>query len=369
MLVSALGEERAAQVAKDQASSALYRLLRTAELADHDVAPLVADVVSRRELDTADSIAEVLHYRVERRLAADAERQAEAFVSRSYSSRTPLTSTLPADVSAYVRNIARAMDERAAHLAVQAAAAAPAWAERLGPAPEDPLARMEWTERAAAVAAYREHFGFTSEQDAIGPRPGAGNPERRAAWDQAADALNIRGVEREMARHTEGELANLIDAYRREEAWLPPNVNDRLRTAHIAARESEGNAARLRAQLDAALARRCRADRHRGTAQPGGGARRADARPGRHPRGDRRGALRRGGERRRRLRRGPCRPRGAAASRDRPGDPPPDGGPEGTGARARHRRSSRTGDHAGASTRADEAHAAARATWPAATRT
>ena len=253
MLVAALGEERAAQVAKDQASSALYRLLRTAELGGHDVAPLVADVVSRRELDTADSIAQVLHHRVERRLGtAEADRQAGDFVSRSYSSRTPLTSTLSASVSAYVRDIARAMDERAAHLAMQAAAAAPAWAERLGPAPEDPLARMEWTERAAAVAAYREHFGVTAEQDAIGPRPGAGSPERRAAWDQAADALNIHGVEREMARHTEGELANLIDAYRREEAWLPPNVNDRLRTAHIAARESEGNAARLRAQVDAA---------------------------------------------------------------------------------------------------------------------
>jgi conjugative relaxase-like TrwC/TraI family protein len=254
-LCSTLGNERGARTAADPASGALYRLLRTAELDGHDVPALLAEVASQRELDSAESVAQVLHHRIGIQLAqarpVGEERQAEEFVSRSYSSRTPVTMSLPTAVSGYVRDVARAMDERAAHLAVEAATTAPSWAERLGPAPEDPLARMEWTERAAAVAAYREHFGFDSEREAIGPRPGEGSPERRAAWEQAADALNIRGTEREMARHTEGELRNLIDAYTREEAWLPPNVNDRLRTATIAARESEGSAARLRAQLEA----------------------------------------------------------------------------------------------------------------------
>jgi hypothetical protein len=116
--------------------------------------------------------------------------------------------------------------------------------------PDEPLARIEWTERAAAVASYREHFGHNSEIEAIGPAPRAADSDRRVAWEQAADALGIRGAERDMARHTEGELLNLIAAYTREEAWLPPNVDDRLRTAHIAARESEGSVARLRVQLE-----------------------------------------------------------------------------------------------------------------------
>ena len=273
LLTSTLGEEQATLVAQDEASRSLYRLLHSAERDGHDVTRLLSGAVHRRELDSAESIAKVLHYRVERELreatpsvpperAAEtveaeptedaAKREAERFVLRTYQSRTPVMASLPTAVSDYVRRLAESMDERAAYLGTQAAAAPPAWAEKLGPVPADPIARLEWEERAGAVAAYREQFGFDSETEEIGARPGAGNPERRVAWDQAADALGVRDVEREMAGHTVGDLANLIDRYRREEAWLPPNVNDRLRTAHIAAREAEGSVARVRARFEAA---------------------------------------------------------------------------------------------------------------------
>jgi lysophospholipase L1-like esterase len=64
-----------------------------------------------------------------------ANRRAADFVSRSYVSRTPLTATFPTRVSDYIRAVAETTDEEAAQLAVEAAGAPSAWAERLGGAP------------------------------------------------------------------------------------------------------------------------------------------------------------------------------------------------------------------------------------------
>jgi hypothetical protein len=60
-----------------------------------------------------------------------ANRQAADFVTRSYVSRTPLTRTFPGRVSDYIHAVAGITDEQAAQLAVEAAGAPPAWAERL----------------------------------------------------------------------------------------------------------------------------------------------------------------------------------------------------------------------------------------------
>jgi len=64
-----------------------------------------------------------------------ANSQAADFVSRSYVARTPLTATFPTRVSDYIRAVAETTDEQAAQLAVEAAGAPPAWAERLGGGP------------------------------------------------------------------------------------------------------------------------------------------------------------------------------------------------------------------------------------------
>lgn len=64
-----------------------------------------------------------------------ANRRAADFVSRSYVSRTPLTPTFPGRVSDYIRAVAETTDEQAAQLAVEAAGARLAWAERLGGGP------------------------------------------------------------------------------------------------------------------------------------------------------------------------------------------------------------------------------------------
>jgi len=51
---------------------------------------------------------------------------------------------------------------------------------------------MQWTERAGAIAAYREAHGYRSEADPIGPAPLARNVEARAAWEGAYEASAVQ---------------------------------------------------------------------------------------------------------------------------------------------------------------------------------
>jgi hypothetical protein len=80
----------------------------------------------------------------------------------------------------FVANLAAAMDARRARIGEHAALTAPAWAVNAsGPVPADPLQRLEWTERASAVGAYRELYGIDSDTDPVGPEP-VNSPEARS---------------------------------------------------------------------------------------------------------------------------------------------------------------------------------------------
>jgi hypothetical protein len=67
--VEILGEEIAADIARDEAAEAFYVLIRAVEREGHDVASVLARVLNIRELDTAESIAQVMHWRVARQSA------------------------------------------------------------------------------------------------------------------------------------------------------------------------------------------------------------------------------------------------------------------------------------------------------------
>jgi hypothetical protein len=184
---------------------------------------------------------------------------------RSYTDRTPARDD---DIGRYVAQLAEAMDRRTERLGEEAAQSPPSWAtERLGPVPDDPTARAEWTARDASVAGYREQFGHEDPAKAIGEAPGRGEPERRGAWQQAASALGMAGNEQDVAARSEGELRNHVAAYDRETEWIPANVDDRLRVAHLAQREAEGGAARRQAEQDAMLPGDPRRDTHAQRAQ------------------------------------------------------------------------------------------------------
>jgi conjugative relaxase-like TrwC/TraI family protein len=239
------GDELASTVAADDAASALWRRMRSAELAGADVDQVIRDAVEQRELDSADSVAEVLAWRVDRQLS-----DAETAAPKSYVERTPERDD---PIGAYTRQLAQAMDRRVEELGNRITDERPEWAtKQLGPVPEDPLERMAWSERAGEVAAYREAYGYHREDDAIGPAPGRGNVEARAAWDTAYGALAAPEDERLIAARDDAELRNLISDYGREEAWAPAYVDDELREANLAGRDYHTQLVLERAELDTA---------------------------------------------------------------------------------------------------------------------
>lgn len=149
-------------------------------------------------------------------------------------------------VGRYVQGLAQAMDQRMADLGEVVAQTLPRWAqERLGALPADPLAREEWAQRAAKVAAYRETYGHESEKDAIGPAPSRGNIDARAAWEAAYRALGEPADTVDVAAATDARLRDLVERYRREELWAPPHVADDLRNAHLARDDYRASALQL----------------------------------------------------------------------------------------------------------------------------
>jgi conjugative relaxase-like TrwC/TraI family protein len=253
-LAELLGSEMWAKVEADPATPALLRAVRAAELAGRDVDQVLERAVGRHELDTAESIAQVLHYRITLDTPAPAGVQ-DLNEAGSFLARTPELTDPQLD--AYAKAIAAAMDERIGVLGERAAAEPPAWAAALGPVPEDVLERAEWTRRAGVIAGYREQHGWHGT-DAIGPAPHRSAAEDRAGWHAAWTALGRPDEQRDLAAATRGELANAVQTWERTEALAPPNVDAELRGAYLAADfcDREARHCHLEAEAHAAAGRR-----------------------------------------------------------------------------------------------------------------
>jgi len=113
------------------------------------------------------------------------------------------------------------------------------WVDRLGPVPEDPAARLEWAERAGTIAAYQEIVGG-SDDDPLGPRPGPGQPDVRARWEAANEALN--GLPVAAAQISGEDLQARVDRAAQLVTEAPEVVLDRLRQAHQEARAEQTRA-------------------------------------------------------------------------------------------------------------------------------
>ena len=144
------------------------------------------------------------------------------------------------------------MDDRTGRLGQQTAKIAPAWAvTALGPVPADPAARRDWEHHAAAVAAYREAYGYDHPGDPIGPEPGHQAPEQRAAWYEAfaalrpADGPDVRAL-------PDGRLWLLRDSHATQTAWAPRHTGKDLRLARLAALDASLSAIRADAETAAA---------------------------------------------------------------------------------------------------------------------
>jgi conjugative relaxase-like TrwC/TraI family protein len=241
----ALPTDLASQALEDPACTWLWRSLREAEAAGLDGAYVLQQAVASRTMNGARDVARVLDSRVRHMLDGV---QPQAF--RPWTERVPSTDS--ADLDRYLRELAEAMDDRVRRLGEHAAATQPLWARQaLGPVPSDPVARLEWEQRASLVAAYRERYGFADPAQPIGPAPAKTSPEARAAWHAALSALGrVDGID--LRACTDGELWLRRSTYERETAWAPPYVAEELRLARIADRDAHVNAIRAEHQLRAA---------------------------------------------------------------------------------------------------------------------
>ena len=239
-----LTPDERARLAADDAFGTLERLLRTAELAGHHPEKVLTAAVTARSLDSATAPAQVLHYRIakrlEGRLTPRIHDSAADLIPHHLRDDAAAATLGAADQqrAALLRAYADAADNRRHELGARTAADPPAWAlDALGPVPtgdtgEAVVARQEWEHRAGWAAAYRELVGHTDEHDALGTAPGAGRVEHRMLYRAAHEALDLPEAGDEEAGMTTGRLRCRAAAYERERAWAPRWVEDELAATH-----------------------------------------------------------------------------------------------------------------------------------------
>ncbi|MGP3691157.1 MobF family relaxase [Streptomyces sp. IBSNAI002] len=237
----------------------LAAALQAAEqMADADVDQLVDEAEPAplhfedlmRQNDAYQQYAEVLHAgqdnEVAQRQAAERAEQWEAM--DSYTARTP---HFDGDLGRMMQEWAVEMDERTERLGQRVAEQQPAWAiDRLGPVPEDPIARAEWEQRAGRVERYREAHGYDHERNAIGQAPPKGSLDALADWERARRALGVDEQQADIARASDETLRQMVERGEREEDWAPPYVADDMQKAFTAQRDFADQATQmeLRAQ-------------------------------------------------------------------------------------------------------------------------
>ncbi|MFY7069009.1 AAA family ATPase [Nocardiopsis changdeensis] len=239
---------------KEEALSTLGRMLTRLEMAGYPADTILDQAISSRELGTAEEISQVLYWRID----GDADKHgidvasldpSEQQINATWSERTTDLGVPAIDVARH--DIAQRMDERTRELAERAAHQPPRWlVEHIGPVPADTRTRErdQWMQRAGRVLAYREQWMHQAESDAIGPAPSRANPEQRAAWLAAHDALGAPEGVRDLSGASLGELYVLRAAYERETRWAPAYVAEELRAASLQARELDQQVSHLRAE-------------------------------------------------------------------------------------------------------------------------
>lgn len=183
-LAAVFGHQQAAVMLADPAGDALL-----AELNHHpDLVAAIATAAAERELGSADSVAQVMQWRLEklRDLHADA--------ADGPGGPLPWLPAVPDGPTGELRDWTvqrgQAIAARSEELAALVDADRPAWAAALGDRPAEPAAARDWDRAAALAAAYREQFAVTDEASILGPDQPAKGAQGRAR-DIAAEAIRV----------------------------------------------------------------------------------------------------------------------------------------------------------------------------------
>jgi AAA domain/TrwC relaxase len=225
----------------------LYRTMRSAELAGSDPGEVVRQAVQSRDLNGARDIPAVIDARMRPSVNVMAPQP-----DGRWADRVPQVAD-PA-IRRYLGKLAVLMDERRERIGEHAAEHQPAWAVKaLGPAPDDPGERERWQQRASAVGAYRELFGYNDDRQPIGPEPVADHPDKRALWHEAWRALGpADGTD--LRDRADGSLWLIRDQYQAETAWAPKHVGREL--GYLRASAEDARLRVIRSQAEAEVARK-----------------------------------------------------------------------------------------------------------------
>ncbi|MFJ9523476.1 MobF family relaxase [Kitasatospora sp. NPDC101801] len=257
LVTTVLGDQHATRARNENTWPALTAALRRAETAGHEPATLLRQVAEQRPLTGADSLSQVLAWRIGRQLAADAptttgqpadraeaelwrtlawtlktientgttaetalsdvtgrtalpellqhaQQQALAH-TRAASGRADLPawiSAVPASTTAnprhhdYLTESTALIASRLSALADRTAEHRPEWSRTLGEAPTDPTLRAQWQQQLAVVAAYRDQYQVTDDSAAqpAGPYIEEGRTGHDAYWQATEAAVTARRI-------------------------------------------------------------------------------------------------------------------------------------------------------------------------------
>lgn len=223
----------------------LMRSLREAELAGHNVDQVLTEAVQARDLTDADSVTDVLRYRVRKLTTTRLPEQ--RVDGRDWTTFGP---PLDGPVGQALHEMAVLATDRQHELGEEVAEQLPQWAvDHLGTPPVEPEQREEWVRRAGVAAAYRELAAVEADQVSLGAAPSREQEFRRALWQQAHAALGSPVDALDFATASDAELREMRARWEREKTWAPPYVADEMQASYTVAEGYRQDAAIYAAQL------------------------------------------------------------------------------------------------------------------------
>jgi hypothetical protein len=198
-VLEVLGPDTGRETLSDGAWPPLAAALAAIGGAGGDVRAELARAAAQRELASADSIAEVLTWRLQPAVrTASASATAAGLPaglpppprlnpSKNVAWQATTDPALPEWLDQRAERIRTRLDA----LEVSTRTQAPAWLHRLGPRPQDPRSAQRWDVVLRTVLAYRDEHGVDDDRDALGPRPDISGQQQRA-WDNArSDVVRV----------------------------------------------------------------------------------------------------------------------------------------------------------------------------------
>ena len=179
-LTGVFGQQQAEAILADPAGDALL-----IEMNHHpDLAAAVATAAAERQLGSAESVAQVMQWRLEKLRSADTE--------EALAGPLPWLPTIPDAPTGELRDWAvtrcQVINARSQQLSELVDAERPPWAAVLDDRPVEPAAARDWDRAAALAAAYREQYKVTDESSILGPHQPLKGTQGRA-WAAANTAV------------------------------------------------------------------------------------------------------------------------------------------------------------------------------------